>query len=79
MRRSIRDRPYYVNVLISLTKEQFHCLLVRDLSKLVAGCTSHNIFTHVRLYCLYCFPSANLFEALLPECSIHPEQKVIYP
>ena len=30
-------------------------------------------------YCLYCFTESRLLTAHLPDCSIHPEQKVEYP
>ena len=65
--------------MISNDERKFHYLLVRDLSKLVAGRTSHNGFTHVCPHCLYCVSSDYLREAHLPECLVHPEQKVIYP
>ena len=51
---------------------------VRDLSALVHGRTKHDGFTHVCPYCLYCFSEARLLRAHLPDCSIHPEQKVEY-
>ena len=75
-----RDRPHHVNVLmISNDEWKFHYLLVRNLSKLVAGQTKHTNQTCVCPYCLYCFLQQWLLDAHLPECSIHPEQKVIYP
>ena len=33
----------------------------------------------VFLYCLYCFSKMRLLAAHLPDCSVHPEQKVEYP
>ena len=54
-------------------------MLVRDLSALVHGRTKHDSYSHVCPYCLYCFSQARLLTAYLPDCSIHPEQKVEYP
>ena len=36
-------------------------------------------YTHVCPYSLYCFTKARLLTTHLPDCSIHPEQKVEYP
>ena len=71
-----RDRPHHV---ISNDEGKFHYLLVRDLLALVAGRTKHTNQTFVCPYCIYCFSRDCLLDAHLPECSIHPEQKVIYP
>ena len=75
-----RDRKHHVNLLmISNSEGKFHYLLVRDLSALVHGRTKYDGYTHVCPYCLYCFSQARLLTAHLPDCSIHPEQKVEYP
>ena len=74
-----RDRPHHINVLmISNNEGKFHYLLVRDLSKLVACRIEHTNQTFVCPYFLYYFSRDCLLDAHLPECSIHPEQKVIY-
>ena len=73
------DRKH-VNLLMNSNNEgKFHYLLVRNLSALVAGQTKRNRNTHVSHYCLYCFPETRPLTAHLPDCSIHPEQKVEYP
>ena len=75
-----RDRKHHINLLlISNNEVKFHYLLVRDLSALVAGRTKHNCDTHVCPYCLYCFSEARLLATHLPDCFVHPEQKVEYP
>ena len=75
-----RDRINHVTLLmISNSEGKFHYLLVRDLSALVYGRTKHKCYTHVCPYCLYCFPEARMLTAHLPDCSVHPEQKVEYP
>ena len=48
------------------------------LSALVVGRNNYNGFTYVCTYCLHCFSQQRLLEAHLPECSINPEQKIIY-
>ena len=75
-----RDRKHHVNLLmISNSEGKFHNLLVRDMSALVAGLTKSHVQAQVCRYCLYCFSEARLLRAHLPDCSIHPEQKVEYP
>ena len=75
-----RDRRHHVNLLmISNSEGKSHYLLVRDLSGLVAGHTKLHVQTQVCSYCLYCFAEARLLTAHLPDCSVHPEQKVEYP
>ena len=74
-----RDRKYHGNLLVISSHEgKFH-FLVRDLSALVAGPTTHKFYTHVCPYCLYCFSHARLLTVHLPECSVHLKQKVEYP
>ena len=65
--------------MISNSEGKFHYLLVRNLSALVNGQTKHNSYTHVCLYCRYCFSQARLLTDHLPDCSIHTEQKIEYP
>ena len=75
-----RDRIHHVNLLMISNREgKFHYLLVRDLSALVYGRTSHQHHVSVCPYCLYCFSEARLLTAHLLDCSVHPEQKVEYP
>ena len=75
-----RDRIHHLNLLmISNSEGKFHYLLVRDLSTLVAGHTNHQHHVSVCRYFLYCFSQARLLTTHLPDCSIHPEQKVEYP
>ena len=75
-----RHRKYHVNLLlISHIEGKFHYLLVRNLSTLVHGRTKHDGYTHVFPYCLYCFSQARLLTDHIPDCSVHPEQKVEYP
>ena len=75
-----RDRKHHANVLMSSNNEgKFHYPLVRDLSALVHGRTRYHGYTHLCPYCLYCFSEERLLAAHLPDCSIHPEQKVEYP
>ena len=64
--------------MILNNKGKFHYLLVRDLSALVYGRTKHTSNTHVCPCCLYCFSKARLLTAHLPDCYVHPEQKVEY-
>ena len=65
--------------MISNSEGKFHYLLVRDLSALVHERTKYHGYTQVCPYCLYCFSQARLLTAQLPNCFIHPEQKVEYP
>ena len=75
-----RDRIHHVNLLmISNSEGKFHYRLVRDLFALVAGRTKSHVQAQVCPYCLYCFSEARLLTAHLPDCSVHPEQKVEYP
>ena len=75
-----RDRKHHANLLIVSNNEgKFHYLLVRDLSALIHGRTKHHGYMHVCPYCLYCFSQARLLATHLPDCSVHPEQKVEYP
>ena len=64
--------------MISNNEGKFHYLLVRDLSALVYGRTKQWLQARVT-YCLCCFSQARLLTAHLPDCSVHPEQKVRYP
>ena len=74
-----RDRKHLVNLLmISNSEGKFHYLLVRNLSALVNERTKHHGYTHVCPYCLYCFSEERLLTAHLPDCSVHPEQNVVY-
>ena len=74
------DRKHHFNLLvISNSEGKFHYLLVMELSALVFGRTNHQHHTLVCPYCLYCFSEARLLTAHLPNCSVHPEQKVKYP
>ena len=74
-----RDRKHHLNLLMLSNGEgKFDYLLVRDLSALVTGRTNHQHHASVCPYCLYCFSEARLLTAHLPDCSIHPEQKVEY-
>ena len=73
-----RERKHLVNLLmISNNNGKFHYLHVRNLSALVAGRIHdrHKAF----VCCLYCFSEARLLTPHLPECSVHPEQKMGYP
>ena len=65
--------------MISNNEGNFHYLLVRDLSALVYGRTNHQHHLSVCPCCLYCFSHARLLTAHLPDCSVHPEQKVENP
>ena len=65
--------------MISNNEGKFHYLLVRNLSALIAGRTKSHVQAQVCPYCLYCFWEARLLAAHLPDCSVHPEQKVEYP
>ena len=65
--------------MISNIEGKIHYLLVRDLSALVNGRTKYNGYAHVCPYCLYCFSEARLLTAHLPDCYVHPAQKVEYP
>ena len=65
--------------MISNSEGNFHYLLVRDLFTLVAGRTKSHVQAQVCPYCLCCFSEERLLSAHLPDCSIHPEQKVEYP
>ena len=47
--------------MISNDEGKFYYLLVRDLSKLVAGRTNYRGFTHVYPYCLYCLYCATTY------------------
>ena len=72
-----RNRKRHVNLLMISTNEgKFHYLLVIILSTVVAGNIKHKCYTHVCLYCLYCYSEMRLFTAHLPDCFVHPEQKV---
>ena len=76
-----RDRPHHVNLLLSHDNKtsKSHYTLVRDLSRLVAGRTKTHAKAHVCPYCLYCFTNPNLLKNHIPECSIHPVQKITFP
>ena len=76
-----RDRPHHVNLLLLHDNKtsKSHYTLVRDLSRLVAGCTKARSKAHICPYCLYCFTYQNLLKNHIPECSIHPVQKMTFP
>ena len=75
-----RDRKHHINLLmISNNDGKFHYLLVRDMSALVHGLTNYQHGVSVCSYCLYSFSEAHLLKAHLPDCFMHPEQKVEYP
>ena len=75
-----RDRKHHVNLLmISNNEGKFHFLLVGDFFALVHGRTKSHVQAQVCPYCFYCFSEARLLTAHLPDCSIHPEQKLEYP
>ena len=76
-----RDRPHHVNLLLlhnNKTSKSYYTL-VRDLSRLVFGRTKACCKAYVCLYCLYCFTNPNLLKNHIPECSIHPVQKITFP
>ena len=56
-----------------------HYLLIRSLSRLVGDRTNHQHSTHVCPYCLYCFSKEDFLRSHIPECSIHPPQRLEYP
>ena len=56
-----------------------HYLLIRSLSRLVGNRTNHDGVTHVCPYCLYCFCKEDFLRSHIPECSIHPPQRLEYP
>ena len=76
-----RDRPHHVNLLLLHDNKtsKSHYTLVRDLSILVAGRTKTHAKACVCPYCLYCFTYQNLLKNHIPECSIHPVQKITFP
>ena len=65
--------------MISNSEGKFHYLLVRNLSTLVYEGTNHQHHVSVCSYCLCCFSEVRLLTSHLPDCSVHPEQKVEYP
>ena len=68
---------HHVNLLvISNSEGKFYYLVVRNLFALVNGRTTHNGYTHLFHYYLYCFSEARLLTAHLPDCSVHSEQNV---
>ena len=70
------ERKHHVNLLmISNNEGKFQYLL----SGLVYGHTNHQHHVSVCSYGLYCCSQSCLLTADLPDCSVHPEQKVEYP
>ena len=76
-----RDRPDHVNLFLLHDNKtsKSHYTLVRDLSRLVFGRTKAYSKAHVCQYCLYCFTNPNLLKNHIPECFIHPVQKITFP
>ena len=75
------DRPHHVNLLLLHDNKtsKSHYTLVRDLARFVFGRTKARSNAHVCPYCLYCFTYQNLLKNHIPECSIHPVQKITFP
>ena len=76
-----RDRLHHVNLLLLRDNKtsKSHYTRVRDLARLVFGRTKARSKARVCPYCLYCFTYQNLLKNHIPECSIHPVQKIIFP
>ena len=75
-----RDTSHHVNLLLLHDNEtsKSHYALVRDLSGLVPGRTKSHAKAQVCPYCLYCCSNPNVMKNHIPECSIHPVQKITF-
>jgi hypothetical protein len=75
----LRERDTHVNLLLIHNKEKMHYLLIKDLSRFVAGRSLCTRKAHVCPYCLHCFWQEEVLSRHLPECEIHPPQRIRYP
>ena len=75
-----RSRKHHVNLLLIMDEKSgtSHYLLIWSLSRLVDDRTNHKVATHICPYCLYCFSTEHFLRSHLPECSIHPPQRLEY-
>ena len=76
-----RNRKHHVNLLLIMAEKSgtSHYLLNRSLFRLVGDRTNHQHSTHVCPYCLYCFCTEYFLRSHIPECIIHPPQRLEYP
>lgn len=73
---SHHDRQVHVKLLLISDGDKHHYILIRSMSRLIAGRTSHDGATHVCEYCLHHFTSKNAYDRHVPECSAHTPQRV---
>jgi len=73
-----RNRKHTIHLLLSDGNTQ-HYTLIKNLSRLVSGRTSHKGETYVCPYCLHCFRYEHCLDNHLPNCSIHKPRAVTFP
>ena len=70
------NRKYHVNLLLlKNSKDDQHYVLIRNLSRLVAGRTKREHATHVCPYCLHPFRQKETLDRHVSECQTHPPRK----
>ena len=73
-----RNRKHHVNLPLIMDEKSgtSHYLLILSLSRFVGDRTNHQHSTLVCPYCLYCFSTEYFLRSHIPECSIHPPQRL---
>ena len=75
-----QGRPHHVNLfLIEGEDENKHYVLIKNLSLLVRGRTSHQHQTFVCNHCLHPFRNKDTLDRHIPHCQRHAPQDVKYP
>jgi len=74
-----RNRKHTIHLLLLYDGNTEHYTLIKNLSHLVSGRSSHQHHTYVCPYCLQCFAQQHCLENHLPDCSIHEPQAVTFP
>ena len=76
-----RDRSHHVNLfLLEGPDDARHYVWIKNMSRLVAGRTKHNVYAaFVCYHCLHPFSSKEVHDRHVPNCQRHPAQDVKYP
>ena len=78
---SDREREHHVNLLLvtNETRRRNHYVLIKDMSKLLAGRTNHQKMCHYCNYCLWGFSREDLLNSHIEDCRKFGLQKITMP
>src|SRR6218665_347389 len=74
-----RNRKHIVSLMLLGDRNDYHYVLIRNLSRLLHSRNTGPRTIYPCPYCLYCFSSEACKQSHMPECGVHGLQKVKYP